>query len=324
MSKPSKKDVMSSVDSRTRLAGHNRLELLVFGLGNDQHFGINVFKVREVIRCPRLTDVPKAISAVRGIADVRGHTITVIDLADAVGLPRMTAEEVRNAFVIITEYNRAVQGFLVRSVDRIVNLSWKEVMPPPSGTNKANFLTAVARIDGHLVEIIDVEQIFAKVVGVNDDISKDVLGHVQGLANQKTLVLVADDSQVARNQVKKTLEQMGIRPIVAQNGKEALDILRRWADETPEELNNLAMVISDIEMPTMDGYALTTHIRRDPRLRDLHVILHSSLSGVFNETMVQSVGADRFIPKFHPDDLAQVVADVLRHRSEIQAGSGLG
>ncbi len=324
MSKPSKKDVMSSVDSRTRLAGHNRLELLVFGLGNDQHFGINVFKVREVIRCPKLTDVPKAISSVRGIADVRGHTITIIDLADAVGLTRMTEEEVRNAFVIITEYNRAVQGFLVRSVDRIVNLSWKEIMAPPSGTNKANFLTAVARIDGNLVEIIDVEQIFAKVVGVNDDISKDVLGHVQGLAGQETLVLVADDSQVARNQVKKTLEQMGIRPIVAHNGSEALDILRRWADETPEELKHLAMVISDIEMPTMDGYALTTHIRRDPRLRDLHVILHSSLSGVFNETMVQSVGADRFIPKFHPDDLAQVVADVLRHRNEVQAGNSLG
>jgi len=322
MNKTAKKDVMSSVDSRTRLAGHNRLELLVFGLGNDQRFGINVFKVREVIRCPKLTDVPKASSSVRGIADVRGHTITIIDLADAVGLQRMTPEEVEEAFVIITEYNRAVQGFLVRSVDRIVNLSWKEIMPPPSGTNKANFLTAVARIDGHLVEIIDVEQIFAKVVGTIDDISKDVLSHVSGLADNQTQVLVVDDSQVARNQVKKTLEQMGIKPILAQNGKEGFDILRRWADESPEMLDNLAMVISDIEMPTMDGYSMTTHIRKDSRLRNLHVILHSSLSGVFNESMVQSVGADRFIPKFHPDDLAHVVADVLRHRSEVGASAG--
>ncbi|MFN2382015.1 MAG: chemotaxis protein CheW, partial [Guyparkeria sp.] len=139
-----KSNVMSSVDSRTKLAGRNRLELLVFGLGSDQRFGINVFKVREVIRCPRLTDVPHSDSSIRGIADVRGHTITVIDLSEAIGKGRMTDEQVENAFVIITEYNRAVQGFLVHSVDRIVNLSWKEVLTPPSGTNNSNFLTAVA------------------------------------------------------------------------------------------------------------------------------------------------------------------------------------
>lgn len=161
---------MSSVDSRTKLAGHNRLELLIFGLADDQRFGINVFKVREVIRCPKLTDVPKAASSVRGIADVRGHTITIIDLSDAIGGPRMSADAVKDAFVIITEYNRAVQGFLVNSVDRIVNLSWKEVMPPPTGTNTSNFLTAVARVDKTLVEIIDVEQIFSKVVGTQGSV----------------------------------------------------------------------------------------------------------------------------------------------------------
>ncbi len=309
-----KQDVMSSVDSRTQLAGHNRLELLVFGLGDDQRFGINVFKVREVIRCPKLTEVPKATSAVRGIADVRGHTMTIIDLSDAIGAPRMTQAQIEEAFVIITEYNRAVQGFLVHSVDRIVNLSWKEVMPPPVGTNTSNFLTAVARVDKVLVEIIDVEQIFAKVVGTKEEISADVLQDVRGLASSDSIALVADDSLVARNQVRNTLKQLGLEVVLATNGKEALDMLRRWADESPEQLARVAFIISDIEMPIMDGYALTTQIRRDARLKSLYVILHSSLSGVFNETMVKTVGADRFIAKFHPDDLARVVAEALKNR----------
>ncbi len=317
-----KNDVMSSVDSRTRLAGHNRLELLVFGLGQDQRFGINVFKVREVIRCPKLTEVPKAASAVRGIADVRGHTITIIDLSDAIGAPPMSPAQMAESFVIITEYNRAVQGFLVHSVDRIVNLSWKEIMPPPSGTNTSNFLTAVARVDQVLVEIIDVEQIFSKVVGTNETISADVLHDVRGLATDG-IVLVADDSLVARNQVRNTLKQMGLETVVVNNGKEAFDLLRRWADESPEQLARLRLVVSDIEMPVMDGYALTTQIRRDPRLKSLYVILHSSLSGVFNESMVKNVGADRFIPKFHPDDLARVVAEAIRH-TEARAASPAG
>lgn len=309
-----KKDVISSVDSRTRLAGHNRLELLVFGLGDDQLFGINVFKVREVIRCPKLTDVPKATSAVRGIADVRGHTITIIDLADAIGGPRMSPEAVADSFVIITEYNRAVQGFLVNSVDRIVNLSWKEIMPPPTGTNTSNFLTAVARVDGALVEIIDVEQIFSKVVGVKEDISADVLHEVQGMAQPGSIALVVDDSLVARSQVRNTLRQMGMESVLASNGKEAYDLLRRWADNSPEQLSRLAMIISDIEMPIMDGYALTTQIRRDARLKGQYVILHSSLSGGFNESMIKRVGADQFIAKFHPDELARVIAEALKNR----------
>ncbi|WP_322522073.1 chemotaxis protein [Guyparkeria halophila] len=307
-----KSNVMSSVDSRTQLAGRNRLELLVFGLGNDQRFGINVFKVREVIRCPKLTDVPHSDSSIRGIADVRGHTITVIDLSEAIGKGRMTDEQVQNAFVIITEYNRAVQGFLVHSVDRIVNLSWKEVLTPPSGTNNSNFLTAVARIDKQLVEIIDVEQIFARVVGVADTVSDDVIGEYGEIAKGSDLVLVVDDSVVARKQVERTLEQMHLKSVVTKNGQEAIDTLRRWKEKQPEQLERLAMVVSDIEMPTMDGYTLTSLIRQDSQLKGIYVILHSSLSGVFNESMVKQVGADRFIPKFHPDDLARVVGEALR------------
>lgn len=307
------KDVLATVDSRTKLAGHNRLELLIFGLDGKQRFGINVFKVREVLRCPPLTAVPKANPAIKGIADVRGHTLTIIDLAEAIGMPAVAPDEIENAFVIITEYNRAVQGFLVRSVDRIVNLSWQEIMPPPVGTSATNYVTAVTRVDGQLVEIIDVEQIFSTVVGISTHISEDLMHEVvQTGPHGNMKVLVADDSFVARNQVKHTLDEMGLPSVLVKNGAEALNLLKKWAASGSEQLDQLLMVISDIEMPMMDGYTLTSEIRRDERLQNLYVVLHTSLSGNFNQSMVKQVGANRFIPKFHPDDLAQAVLDRLR------------
>ncbi|MGB9577837.1 MAG: chemotaxis protein CheV [Halothiobacillaceae bacterium] len=313
------KDVLATVDSRTKLAGHNRLELLIFGLGSKQRFGINVFKVREVLRCPSLTPVPKANPAIKGIADIRGQTLTIIDLAEAIGMPGVALEEVERAFIIITEYNRAVQGFLVHSVDRIVNLSWQEIMPPPVGTSATNYVTAVTRVDGQLVEIIDVEQIFSTVVGISTHISEDLMHEVvQTGPHGNMKVLVVDDSFVARNQVKHTLDEMGLPSVLVKNGAEALNLLKKWASAGSDQLDQLLMVISDIEMPMMDGYTLTSEIRRDERLQNLYVVLHTSLSGNFNQFMVKQVGANRFIPKFHPDDLAQVVLDRLR---DVQAHS---
>ncbi|MCB1726817.1 MAG: purine-binding chemotaxis protein CheW, partial [Gammaproteobacteria bacterium] len=114
--------VLDGVDMRTKLAGHNRLELLLFRLGGRQRFGINVFKVQEVIQCPPLTVVPQSHPVVLGIANMRGKTIAIMDLAMAIGAPALG--DPRDRFVIVTEYNRKVQGFLVDSVDRIVNMNW--------------------------------------------------------------------------------------------------------------------------------------------------------------------------------------------------------
>ena len=122
--------LLDSVDQRTRLAGHNRLELLLFKLDEKQSFGINVFKVQEVIHCPELTRIPKAHPVVCGVANMRGKTISVIDLASAVGKPALQDRDDR--FVIITEYNRVVQGFLVYSVDRIINVNWERDAPGAS------------------------------------------------------------------------------------------------------------------------------------------------------------------------------------------------
>ena len=305
--------VLDSVDSRTQLAGHNRLELLLFRLGGKQLYGINVFKVQEVIRCPSLTSMPKSNPKVVGVAHLRNKTIPVMDLGLAIS--NQPIKNIEESFVIVTEYNRFTQGFLVDSVDRIANMNWKDILPPPKGSGASSYLTAVTHVDKELVEIIDVERVFADVMGVPEDVDQQILDEASEIdSSLPRHVLVVDDSSVARNQVKRVLEKMGIECTLGKDGQEGIEILTQWVDEGTPIHEKIAMVISDIEMPRMDGYTLTTMIRKDPRLENLYVMLHTSLSGVFNNSMVEKVGADHFIPKFKPNELAHTVMNIINKR----------
>jgi two-component system chemotaxis response regulator CheV len=297
--------ILDSVNQRTQLVGQNRLELLLFRLNSRQRFGINVFKVREVLQCPKLTRMPKLNSLVRGVAHIRGKTISVIDLSMATGGKRI--ENVENSFIIISEYNRSVQGFLVGSVERIVNTNWDAILPPPQGTGDASYLTAVTEIENELIEILDVEKILNEISPLSTDVSDAVKENLSTVGNENKIIFIADDSSVARNQVKKALMNIGLEIEMAKNGKEALDRLKELAAETGNINDKVALLVSDIEMPEMDGYTLTAEIRNDPTLAKLKVVLHTSLSGVFNQAMVAKVGADDFLAKFQPDELATSV-----------------
>lgn len=302
--------VLDSVNQRTQLVGQNRLELLLFRLDGPQLYGINVFKVKEVLQCPKLTVMPKSSQVVRGVANIRGGTIPILDLALATG--RSALGDIQNSFVIITEYNTKVQGFLVRSVERIVNMNWGEIHPPPKGTGRDHYLTAVTRVDNQLVEVIDVEKILAEVAPMSETISEGVVDvETQARAVSKR-VLICDDSSVARKQVSRCLESVGVEVVALNDGQQAYDYLRKMVEEGKDPSKEFLMLISDIEMPEMDGYTLTAEIRADPRMQKLHVILHTSLSGVFNQAMVKKVGADDFLAKFRPDDLASRVVERIR------------
>ena len=299
-------NLMASVNQRTNLVGQNRLELLLFRLHGEQRFGINVFKVREVIQCPELTEMPGAHPCVRGIAPLRGVPVMVIDMSQATG--GRPLQDLKSAYILVTEYNRNTQGFLVGGVDRIVNLNWEQIQSPPQGSGKSHYLTAVTEIDKKLVQILDVEKVFAEICPVNEEVSESVKNKPSVVDLTKVTVLVADDSAVARNQVKRALAAIGVKVELANDGSDAL----RWLQQRAEELGDafiehIPLVISDIEMPKMDGYTLCSEIKSDERLRRLHIILHSSLSGVFNHAMVSKVGADQFIAKFHPDELTTAV-----------------
>lgn len=299
--------ILDDVNKRTQLAGNNRMELLLFKLQGRQRYGINVFKVREVIQCPQLTQIPRSKAVVAGVVTIRGVTIPIVDLSRAVGMKPVA--DPRKCFVIVAEYNRSVQGFLVNAVERIVNMQWDEVQPPPRASGMNHYLTAVTKVDDEIVEIIDVEKVLSEIVQLPSQISGDLKVQSDESNQKDWFVLIADDSSVARNQVERTLTQVGLRCVKAENGKQALTLLQGWAQNEPEKLSELAMVISDIEMPEMDGYTLTAELRRNPAFKGLYVLLHTSLSGVFNEALVEQVGADLFVPKFAADDLARAVID---------------
>ncbi|MFV0456103.1 MAG: chemotaxis protein CheV [Pseudomonas sp.] len=302
--------VLDSVNQRTQLVGQNRLELLLFRLDDKQLYGINVFKVKEVLQCPRLTRMPKSSPVVRGVANIRGSTLSILDLSLATGKPAL--EDLSNSFVIIAEYNTRVLGFLVRSVERIVNMNWADILPPPGGVGHDHYLTAVTHIDNQMVEIIDVEKVLAEAAPMSEVVSMEVLGTAAGAHAASCKVLVVDDSSVARKQVVRCLQNLGIEVVARNDGRQALTYLRELLAEGKKPSEEFIMMISDIEMPEMDGYTLTTELRKDPAMQDMHVLLHTSLSGVFNQSMVRRVGADDFLAKFQPDDLARRVVERIR------------
>ena len=278
--------ILDSVNQRTQLVGQNRLELLTFRLMGRQRYGINVFKVKEVLQCPKLTKMPNLNPLVKGVAHIRGQTISVIDLSLAIGGRPTT--DVEKCFVVISEFNRTIQGFLVSSVERIINMHWESILPPPDGAGKAHYLTAVTNIDNELVEILDVEKILAEISPVDETMDSKIAEEIAEVEQGKELVrriLIADDSTVARKQVQRAIESIGFEVISVKDGKEAYEKLVEMSSEG-SIYDQISLVISDIEMPEMDGYTLTAEIRRHAELKDRYLILHTSLSGVFNQAMV--------------------------------------
>lgn len=299
--------ILDSVDQRTRLVGQNRLELLLFRLGENQLFAINVFKVKEVLKLPRLNALPNSNQFIVGVCNMRGITVPVIDMSWAIGMGKTQITE--DSHMVVSEYNGSVQGFLVKDVERIMNLDWSDVMPPPTTAGRAHYLTAITRLDDNsLIEIVDVEKVLSEISPFSTEISEDLLNdRLRELAQGKE-ILIVDDSQTARDQIRKTLSHLGIKVVEAVNGTDGLQQLQAFAS-MGSITDKFFMVITDAEMPEMDGYRLTTEIRNDPALKDLYIVLHTSLSGNFNKAMVQKVGCDDFLPKFESNRLAEKVLD---------------
>ena len=293
------RDLLDRIDQRIRLAGHNRLALLLFRLGSRQLFGVNVFKVQEVLPRPPLFRLPLLPRAFAGAADVRGRTVPVLDLARAIGQDQ---EQGQPNYLVVTEFNRSVQGFLVSGVERIVNIAVEDIQPPPEFGGDTHYLTGMTRHNGELIQLIDVESVLAESAPRAQDAAP--IAPVVVADSVPRQVLVVDDSRVARNQIRGVLEQLGLESTLLSDGRQALDHLTQLARDGQPPDQRYAMVISDIEMPAMDGYTLTTEIRRNPALANLFVLLHTSLSGVFNQAMVERVGADDFVPKYSERDLA--------------------
>ncbi|AKP74049.2 Chemotaxis protein CheV [Piscirickettsia salmonis] len=308
--------VLDTVDQRTNLVGQNRLEILTFRLLSGPKFAINVFKVQEVLVCPKLTRFPKSNSCTVGVAHIRGVTMPIIDLSKMVGLKSTPDDKISEGVLIITEYNRSIQGFLVREVDRIINLNWDSISRPASGIGSDNYLTAVTKVDNELIEILDVEKVLAELQSDAIHIDKDILGNALAETKLSPKVLIVDDSITARMQIKKVVESLNLDYIEAVNGRDGLQRLLELTDKSNAITDEILIVISDAEMPEMDGYTFITEIRNDPRFEKLYIILHTSMSGSFNQNMVVKVGADGFLAKFQATKLAELLQQRIKAYKE--------
>ena len=313
-------DVMQEVEERSKLAGTNKFELLIFRLGQDRDsgtrevFGINVFKVREALIMPVITPMPGSPKHVLGVANIRGQIIPVIDLPSVVG-----CKPAARNILLVTEYERSIQGFAVEEVEEIVRLEWNRVVSAEKSAAGA-LVTSLARLDereetARLALILDVESILREALpsrfrSGEEDIHLPPIHMPPG-----SVALYADDSGVARRQIESVLMRLGAAFIATKTGKEAWDRLKGLAREARSAgipiRDKVALVLTDLEMPEMEGFTLTRQMKEDEVLRTIPVIIHSSLSGSANESHANRVGADGYVAKFIPDELAREIAKAL-------------
>lgn len=298
--------LIDAVDARTKLAGSNKMELLLFSLGTHETFGINVFKVREVSPTPPITLTPNMPYGVEGVISLRGSIIPVITLAKFIKLENVP--EGLGQTMIVTEFSRHTQGFLVDEVDRIIRVDWDKVKPPENMiAGQEGLITAITELDdGRLVSILDVERILAEVLG------EKPLPTLPKFDSQKeTTVFFADDSTVARKEIMMVLDKLGLKHVQANDGLEAWEKLQNMANRAGPEgklmRDQIQLILVDAEMPEMDGYVLTKNVKSDSRFAGIPIIMHSSLSSEANRTMGQRVGVDAYVAKFDPSVLADTV-----------------
>jgi len=302
-------ETLETVDLRKQTST-GALDVLLFNLGTSEVFGINVFKVREVTKTPQITKTPNVPRGVEGLISLRGNIIPVLQLDRFLALEEQPTGS--NDVMMVAEFNKRMLGFLVNSVDKIIRVDWNQVRAPETVlSNNQGLITAITELpDGRLVSIMDVEQIVASAFG--ESIVSDV-SSVEGATD--LTVFFADDSSVARKKIVETLEKMGVHHKHAVNGKEAWDRISAIAahsEQTNTPITQLiSLILTDAEMPEMDGYMLTRNIKNDPRLREVPVVMHSSLSHSTNRDMGRKVGVDAYVTKFDARELSETLRPLL-------------
>lgn len=311
---------MKDIDERTNLASNSMFELLLFRLGEApgtdrrELFGINVFKVREILVMPPVTAMVNSPPSVMGVANIRGQLIPVINLPLLVGCNPTKGLGI----LLVTEFARTTQAFAVEEVNEIVRLEWKHVLSAEG--RGGGLVTSIARLDGNsensrLAQVLDVEQILRDVFPQDNNPSLDNAA-MRGLQLPPgTVILAADDSAVARMMIEQGLKAMNVPYIMTKTGKEAWERLQTMSQQAQIEgktiRDKVALVLTDLEMPEMDGFTLTRNIKQDARFKSIPVVIHSSLTGTANEGHVKSVGADGYVAKFEAEELAATIQQVL-------------
>jgi two-component system chemotaxis response regulator CheV len=320
------KSVQQEVDERSNLTGTNKFELLLFRLGGDDNgkhselFGINVFKIREIVAMPEITAIAGSPEHVLGVVNLRGQIIQVLDLPAIAGVKPVTGLNI----MLVTEFARNTQAFAVESVEEIVRLDWSQVMSSEHSAG-SGMVTSIARLEpsdgqpARLAQVLDVETILQNLSpeagrGADERQIQQAVG-APIRVKPGSVVLAADDSVVARALIEQGLDAMGLPFVMTKSGKECWDQLNAIAAAAETEgktvYDKVAAVLTDLEMPEMDGFTLTRRIKTSQRFSNLPVVIHSSLSGTTNEEHVKKVGADAYVAKFSAEDLSRTLRAIL-------------
>ncbi|OEY65343.1 chemotaxis protein [Marinobacter sp. X15-166B] len=274
-------------------------KLLLFRLADQRLFGLGTLKIREILPTMRLTKLPHSHPAVIGSATFRDSVVPVIDMAAAVGYPPLTPEERAGASIIVTDVQRREIGFMVRGVQQIVDTDWQAVTPPPKSLGSKAFISGLLDLEGDIIQLLDVELLLAKVYPESLHNQQVSLTDAQIDSLRALHILLVDDSLVARKQLCDALDSKDIGYQVTTNGDDALNYLLEVASsDKPVDI-----LVSDIEMPGLDGYELTFNVRDNTSLHQPYVILHTSLNSEMSLSYANQVGANEALTKFDAQEL---------------------
>ncbi|MDN3697103.1 MULTISPECIES: chemotaxis protein [Vibrio] len=277
--------------------------MLMFKLSLKQSFAIGTLKVREIVPYMPTTKIPYSHHHVIGTITIRELTVPVIDMSAAIGFRPIEPEEYENCFLIVTDCLRTVVAFMVRSIDKIIECDWKSIEPPPTVTGHNVFVTGITRFEDNIVQLLDVELLLSKIYPQYDSARIPMLTDIERERLKALHILLVDDSSIARKQLSDALDSINIPYKICNNGLDALKVMKEQAENnTPIEL-----LVSDIEMPGLDGYELAFEVQNDPSLNQSYRILHTSLSSEICVDRAQQVGAHEALEKFNAGELIEAM-----------------
>jgi two-component system chemotaxis response regulator CheV len=285
--------------------------LLLFKLNQTQVFALGTLKICELVPFTPLTKIPHSHSAILGAATIRGMTIPIIDMAAGIGYRPVTEAELKDSYIIITDCQRMVIGFLVRSIDKIIECNWRNIEAPSGNLGKNAFLTGVTRFNDQLVQLLDVELLLSKIFPDDPINNRAILTDVQREKLTPLRILLVDDSKVARKQLSDALDSINIAYQVTADGRDALQMMQQAA----EERKPIDLLVSDIEMPGLDGYELAFEVKNNPAIEHAYIILHTSLSSEISVSQAKQVGANEALTKF---DAKELIEAMLRGAQALQ------
>lgn len=288
-------------------------------------YGINVAKVNEIIHMPVITEMPASVPYVLGIFDLRGSVMPIIDLAKWMNIKPTDVVLPENRYVIVTEFNNLQMGFIVDEVKRIRRISWGQIEPATySATSEdSSFkITGSTKIEGgETLLILDLESIvdnldfYSDITEANKTLTRKV-----DKKTFKGLVLVLDDSTTARKLITKALTEMGFDIVEAHDGEDGLEQLDKLYERYGDKLtSHLKVIISDVEMPKMDGFHFAEHVHNDERYKSIPLIFNSSICDKYSEEKGLKIGAEGYLVKFNADVLHDTIKDILSKGEERNA-----